>query len=327
MLRLGELAIAPPLVLAPMAGITDQDFRLLLRRIGGVGLVSMEFLSAKGLSLGDRRVWQCLRFHPEERPLAIQIYGSDPHTMAEAACVVEASGADVCDINMGCPANKVLAGCSGAALMGDLRLAERIVATVCRATRLPVTVKFRLGLDDLRRNYLELGRICEANGAAAVTLHGRTARQMFTGEALWEPIGRLKAALSIPVIGNGDVRSPEDALALFAATGCDAVMVGRAATANPWIFRQIADRLAGGTAAEPSLAERAELIRSHFAVVLEREAPGFALHKLRVFTRWYSYGLPGGQSLRRRLGGIDDAPTLMLAVEDFLDGLPVAHAA
>ena len=160
---LGTLTVDPPLFLAPMAGVTDRDFRLIVRRIGGVGLVAMEFLPSKGLVRGERRVRELTHFCDEERPIAIQIYGADAATMAEAARRVEEMGADVCDVNMGCPANKILKGCSGCALMGDLELAERIVAAVRRAITIPLTVKFRRGLDDARRNSLELGRICEAN--------------------------------------------------------------------------------------------------------------------------------------------------------------------
>ncbi len=326
-LRLGSLAVDPPLLLAPMAGITDRDFRLLLRRIGGVGLVAMEFVSARGIVRGEERTWKLLAMSPEERPLAIQIYGADPLAMAEAARVAEASGADVCDINMGCPANKILKGCAGAALMGDLALAQRIIAAVRRATRLPVTVKFRLGLDDRRQSYLELGRLCEGEGAAAVAVHARTARQMFSGRADWSRIARLKEALSIPVVGNGDVETPDDALRLFAETGCDAVMIGRGATANPWIFRQIAARLAGRRDLDPSLPERAALIRSHFQTVVENEGPGDDLHKLRTFTRWYSFGLPEGLALRRQIGGFMDVPSLLAGVDRFLDEQATREAA
>src|ERR1700681_1013201 len=246
MVHVGPLSIDPPLWLAPMAGVTDRDFRLIVRRIGGVGVVSMEFVSSKAIVQGNKRTRELMYFSPEERPLAIQIYGSDVATMREAALVVEELQPDICDINMGCPANKVLKGCAGAALMGDLGLAERIVRAVRDVLSMPLAVKFRLGLDDCRQNYLELGRICEANGVAAVAMHARTARQMYTGEADWSHLARLKESLAIPVIGNGDVREPEDALRMMAATGCDGVMVGRGATRNPWIFRQISARMSGG---------------------------------------------------------------------------------
>src|SRR6266487_1836614 len=218
MLRLGAVPVDPPLILAPMAGITDHAYRLMLRRIGGVGLVTMEFISSEAISRGNARQMRKLLFSEEERPLSIQIYGSDPERMAAAADIVEELAPDVCDINMGCPANKVLKGCAGAALMGDPELARRIVQTVRRRLSIPLTVKFRLGLDDSRKNFLELGRICEAEGAAAVAMHGRTARQMYTGRADWDRIAELKAALSIPVVGNGDIETAQDALTMFSRT-------------------------------------------------------------------------------------------------------------
>jgi tRNA-dihydrouridine synthase B len=323
-LRLGALSVDPPLLLAPMAGITDRDFRLIVRRIGGVGMVGMEFLPAKGLVAGEKRAWRLLHFVAEERPLSMQIYGSSAETLAAAARIVADLGPDACDINMGCPANHVLSGCSGAALMGDLGEARRIVAGVRRELAIPLTVKFRLGLDDKRCNYLELGRICQEEGADGVILHARTAKQMFRGEACWEHIGRLKAALRIPVIGNGDVRDADDAVRLLRSTGCDGVMIGRGATRNPWIFRQAAARLSGGALAEPSLEERSRLVLDHFRTILDREPAEHALHKLRTFTGVYSHGLPEGLQLRRQISSFPDAPSLLGAVERFFADLGVA---
>jgi nifR3 family TIM-barrel protein len=211
--------------------------------------------------------------------------------------------------------------------MGDLKLAETIVRTVRDAISIPLTVKFRLGLDDGRRNYLDLGRICEANGVAAVAMHARTARQMFNGEADWSHLARLKEALSIPVIGNGDVREPEDALRLMAETGCDGVMIGRGATKNPWIFRQIAARFSGSRVSEPTLADRRGLILEHFRMVAEREHSTFALHKLRKFTGWYTHGLPNGRRLRQAINQLPDVETFLATVESFLDDLLVEEAA
>lgn len=310
-----------------MAGVTDRDFRLIVRRIGGVGLVTMEFISSKAIVNGNRRTVELMHFCDEERPLGIQIYGSDAATMAEAARVVEEMGADVCDINMGCPANKVLKGCAGAALMGDLDLAEEIVSSVRKAISIPLTVKFRLGLDSCRQNYLDLGRMCEANGAAAVALHARTARQMFSGEADWSHIAELKAALGIPVIGNGDVATPDDALRMLRTTGCDGVMIGRAATKNPWLFRQIEARLSGGAVPEPTLADRRDLILSHFRLVAERENSTFALHKLRKFTGWYTHGLHNGRHLRLAINQLPDVESFLAEVERFFETMPVEVAA
>jgi tRNA-dihydrouridine synthase B len=329
MLAYGRVPIPAPLVLAPMAGVTDRDFRLIVRRIGGVGLVTMEFIASKALVRGVKKTLDLMHFVPEERPISIQIYGSDPDTMAEAARQVEAMGADICDINMGCPANKVLKGCSGCALMGDLELARRIVATVRGAISIPLTVKFRLGLNDQSRNHLELGRICEGEGADGVALHARTAKQMFSGEARqqWPEIARLKAAVSIPVAGNGDVREPQDALDMMRTTGCDGVMIGRAATKNPWIFRQTADLLAGRESEAASLLARRDLILDHFRLVAAREESKWALHKLRKFTGWYTHGVPHGKELRARINELADVPAFLAAVEAFFDEMPAPASA
>ena len=244
-LKFGAVALDTPLILAPMAGITDRWFRKIIRDIGGVGVVSMEFISSDALTRRNERTLNMIAFEQEERPLAIQIYGSRADRMAAAAEIVEEVGADLCDINMGCPANKVLKGCSGAALMGDLSLAETIIRECRKRVSIPLTVKFRAGLDLKRENFLDLGRLCETNGVDAVTLHARTAKQMFSGEADWSRIRSLKQALTIPVIGNGDVETPEDAVRLLRETGCDGVMIGRASLKNPWIFRQTTALLEG----------------------------------------------------------------------------------
>ena len=323
-MRIGRVTLEQPLILAPMAGITDQYFRLILKQVGGVGLVTMEFISSEALTRGSERTRHMMQFSEEERPLAIQIYGSDPARMADAAEFVQALGADVVDINMGCPANKILKGCSGAALMGDLDLARDIVRTVRRRVSIPLTVKFRLGLDQHRENFLELGRICEGEGVDAVAMHARTARQMFTGRADWARIRRLKETLSIPVSGNGDVETPADALALWRDTGCDGVMIGRAAVKNPWIFRQIAALRAGGVATEPSVEERRNLILYHFTLLRDREEERLALHKIRTFTGWYTHGLPNGKGLRQTINGLGSVSQFIDAIEGFFQSLRAA---
>ena len=324
MLHYGPVAIDPPTILAPMAGVTDRQFRLILRRVGGVGLVTMEFLSSEALTRGNERTLEMMQFSDEERPISIQIYGSDPDRMAEAARTVEAGGAEICDINMGCPANKVLKGCSGCGLMADLDLAQRIIAAVRGAIRIPLTVKFRAGLRDDHLNYVELGRICEGEGVTAVALHPRTAKQMYRGSADWSRIARLKDALSIPVIGNGDISCAEDALKMFRETGCDAVMIGRASMRNPWIYRQVADRLAGRKAYEPTMADRRGVILDHFHLLLEQEDTMRALHKLRTFTGWYTHGLPGGRMLRLQINQLETPQAFIDAVESYFDRAVVA---
>lgn len=310
-----------------MAGVTDRDFRRIIRQTGGAGLVMMEFISSRAITSGVQRIIDLMEFGDEERPLGIQIYGSDVDTMTEAARMVEELAPETCDINMGCPANKVLKGCAGAALMGDLKLAARMVASVRKVLTIPLTVKFRLGLRETDKTYLELGRICEANGVDAVAMHARTAKQMFRGEADWSEIARLKEELSIPVLGNGDIREPEDALRMMAQTGCDGVMIGRAATKNPWIFRQIAARMEGSAVPEPTVQDRRELILGHFRMLAERESTRYAMHKLRKFTGWYTYGLPHGRKLRQKIQSIPDVPSFLDTVERFFEELPDELAA
>lgn len=335
MVQIGSRSFAPALFLAPMAGVTDRDFRRIVRRIGGAGVVAMEFISSKHLVHGHpemrRRARRMLAFGEDERPISIQIYGSDVATMVAAAREVEELGPDLVDINMGCPANAVLRGCAGAALMSDLPLARRIIRAVRRAVSVPLTVKFRLGRDERQESYVELGRICQGEGVDAVAMHGRYAKQGFRGAADWAPIARLAEALAIPVVGNGDVRTAEDARRMLAETGCSGVMVGRGATRNPWVFREIAANLpaALGTgsagsagrgrpqAPAPTLADRRALILDHFRTVVERDEPVAALHTLRKFTGWYSHGLPQGQRLRRRISELRDADAFFREIESF----------
>jgi nifR3 family TIM-barrel protein len=314
-----------PLVLAPMAGVTDRQFRLVLRRLGGVGLVTMEFISSEALTRGNRRTLELMHYSNEERPLSIQIYGSDPGRMAEAARTVEGIGADICDINMGCPANKVLKGCAGCALMGDMDLAHRIIAAVRKAIRIPLTVKFRAGIRDQTLSYLELGRICQSEGVDGVALHPRTAKQMYRGHSDWRRIARLKEDLSIPVVGNGDVSTPHDVLRMISETGCDGVMIGRASMRNPWIYRQAVALMRGEEPVEPTIEDRRELILGHFRLLMLQEGDlRFALHKLRTFTGWYTHGLPGGKHLRLRINSLSTPEEFLTEVERFFEAAVAA---
>ena len=324
MLSYRSVPVDPPLVLAPMAGITDRQFRLILRRLGGIGLVTMEFLPADGLVRRTRCTLRLLHYEEEERPLSIQVYGSDPSRMADAARVVEDIGADVCDINMGCPANTILRGCAGCSLMGDLDLASRIIRGVRNAIRIPLTVKFRAGLCDDRLNYVELGRICEDAGVDAVALHPRTAKQMYRGQADWTRIAHLVDSLTIPVVGNGDVETPDDAVRMLRRTGCAGVMIGRASIKNPWIFRQIAELLAGRSPFAPRPEDHRELILEHFRMLVEQEHTKLVLHKMRTFTGWYTRGLPCGRDLRVQIGSLGTPEGFVDAVERFFERLRAA---
>lgn len=319
MLRIGSLEIDPPLVLAPMAGVTDSPFRRVIRSLGGCGLVTMEFLSSEALVRHIDAELSKLPFVEAERPISIQVYGSRPDAMAEAARMVEDSGAEICDINMGCPANKILKGCSGAALMGDLDLAKSIIRTIRKAISIPLTVKCRTGLRAGQDAYLELGRICEGEGVDAMALHARTARQQYSGTADWRRIAHLRSELSIPVIGNGDVCTPEDAERLLAETGCDGVMIGRASLTCPWIFSQCAAHLRGETWQHPDVAERHRVVKLHFELLAESFQDKQLLHRLKSFTGRYCRGLPGARDLRRGLSETFDPQALRAAVDRFFE--------
>jgi nifR3 family TIM-barrel protein len=321
MLKVGGLELGSPLILAPMADVTDRQFRMLLKRIGGVGLVTMEFVSSRDIEIGHRRLDTILRYSPEERPISVQIYGADPSVMAAGARFVQDRGFDACDINMGCPARKILKGCAGARLMDDLPLAQEIIRRCRAAVSIPLTVKFRAGMEEGRLRYLELGRICEGEGVDGVVLHPRTARQMYSGRAEWSRIGRLKETLTIPIIGNGDVEHPGDVVRMMKETGCDGVMIGRASMKNPWIYKQASALLRGESPEEPTLIDRRDLIVEHFRLLRDEEEPRLAMHKLRTFAGWYTRGLPKGRALRVRIGSLESPDQFIQAVYDFFEEL------
>ena len=284
-----------------MAGLTDATFRRVVRRCGGVGLVVSEILSSEGLVRGSLRTEEYLRISQDEHPVALQLSGSDPDHMAEAArrCVEE--GADVVDINMGCPVHKVTKSLCGVALLREPALAAAIAGAVVRAVPVPVTVKMRLGWSDREITYLDVARALEQEGVAGLALHARTKEQGYSGRADWRRIGELKAAVSIPVVGNGDVTTPQGALDLWRETGCDGVMVGRAAVKNPWIFRQIEELRTAGEYREASVRERVDLILAHFRELIELCPEGLALHRMKTFLGKYTAGLPGASALRGTL--------------------------
>src|SRR5213594_1962693 len=283
-LRIGAVEIFPATVLAPMAGVTDTVFRRFIRNLGGCGLIMTEFTSADGvLRAKDKKAKRYLHFYEDEHPISAQLFGSDPQVIADAARVVEDLGFDLVDLNLGCPAKKVVKCNGGSGLLRDLPVIRRIFETVRAAVSIPFTVKFRAGWNDEEIICVELAKMAENCGLCAVALHARTREQGYSGQARWDWIAAVKNAVKIPVIGNGDVRTPEDACAMVAQTGCDAVMIGRTAPSNPWIFRQIAQyntralselALAGTAEAgcptvaagydEPSEADRYQMIRTYF---------------------------------------------------------------
>jgi nifR3 family TIM-barrel protein len=330
---IGNVRIAPATVLAPMSGVTDTVFRRFIKNLGGCGLIMTEFTSADGV-LRDQRVrGRYLHFYEDEHPVSAQLFGSSPSVLADAARLVEDLGFDLVDLNLGCPAKKVVKCNGGSGLLRDLPLIRQIFEAVRAAVKIPFTVKFRVGWNDDEIVCVELARMAESCGLGAVALHARTREQGYSGNARWEWIASVKQAVNIPVIGNGDIRSPEDACAIVAQTGCDAVMIGRMAPANPWIFRQIeqyVSRAALGfdgaeprhhTASfydEPSEADRYQMIRTYFRMLLEEGMPG-AEGKMKQFASWFTHGVPGGAALRKAIYDARSGAEILAQVEGFFE--------
>lgn len=321
---IGGVHVRPATVLAPMAGVTDTVFRRFIRNLGGCGLMMTEFTSADGIVRHkDKKAKQYLTFYGNEHPISAQLFGSDPATLADAARVVQDLGFDLVDLNLGCPAKKVVKCNGGSGLLRDLPLIRKIFESVRAAVSIPFTVKFRAGWSDKEVVHVNLAKMAEDCGLAAVALHARTREQGYSGQAQWEWIAALKDAVGIPVIGNGDVRSPEDAAAMIAQTGCDAVMIGRSAASNPWIFRQIEQYRRTGTYDLPSDADRYEMIRTYFAMLVEERMVG-AEGKMKQFASWFTHGVPNGAHLRKAVYESKSSGEILDAVDGFfatlLDG-------
>ncbi len=326
----GPIPVSPATVLAPMAGVTDTVFRKLIREQGSCGLMMTEFTSSDGIvaSLKVRKTTKSKRylaFDECERPISAQLFGSNPETMAEAARVCEDLGFDIVDINFGCPVKKVVKCNGGSGLLRDLPLVEQILRSVRAAIRIPLTCKFRAGWNEQELVFTRMGQIAEDCGLAAIALHPRTREQGYAGFADWRRIAALKAAVKIPVIGNGDVNSPEDAVRMVRETGCDAVMIGRCASSNPWIFRQIAEYLETGRYMQPTDEMRWAIMKRYFLMLNERrdgDPNGMdALGKMKQFASYFTHGIPNGAKLRAAIYTAKEPGVVIGHVDAFFEDL------
>jgi nifR3 family TIM-barrel protein len=318
-LHVRNVAIRPAHILAPMAGITDTVFRRFIKRLGGCGLIMSEFVSSEGMIRPNFRTQRYLYYREEERPISAQIFGADPAHLADAARQIEQLGFDIVDLNLGCPAKKVVK-CGGSGLLRDLTLLEQILRAIRAAVKIPFTIKLRSGWSDNEIVALQVARLAEDCGVEALAIHPRTRVQGFSGRARWEIIQQVKEAVRIPVIGNGDVFKPEDAQALQQQTGCDAVMIGRAAASNPWIFRQMAEFFSTGAYHEPADADRYEMIHTYYSMLVAEEIPG-AIGKMKQFASWFTHGVRNGTELRRQVQSARETAEVLARVDAFFASL------
>lgn len=304
-MEIGNLKLENPYILAPMAGVTDLPFRLLCKE-QGAGLLCMEMISAKALQYKNKNTKVLLAIHPQEYPVSLQLFGSDPKIISEQAKRIEDLPFQILDINMGCPVPKVVKNGEGSALMKNPKLVFEIVSQLVKAIEKPVTVKIRKGFDDDHINAVEIAKIAEEAGASAVAVHGRTREQYYSGEADWDIIRQVKEAVSIPIIGNGDVTSPEKAEKLVKETGCDGIMLGRAVQGNPWLFSEILYyQETGKMKPKPSMEEIKKMMLRHAKLQLEYKGVYTGMREMRKHVAWYTSGMPHSASVRRMVNEVE----------------------
>jgi nifR3 family TIM-barrel protein len=320
-LQIGSVRIRPATVLAPMAGVTDTVFRRFIRGLGGCGLIMTEFTSSHGVSASrgakkGTRTLKYLAFEPEEHPISAQLFGADPTVMADAARMCQDLGFDILDINFGCPVKKVVKCNGGSGLLRDLPLVERLLREVRGAITIPFTMKYRAGWNDQELVNVRMAQLAEDCGLQAVALHPRTREQGYSGRADWTRIAEVKTAVKIPVIGNGDILTPEDAVRMVDETGCDAVMIGRAASSNPWIFRQIEQYLATGAYEHPTEQDRYDMMRTYYSMLLSRSEPD-AAGKMKQFATYFTHGVAHGSKLRAEIYRCQEPREILDRVDEF----------